>query len=107
VIALSAWAVATWLLYAATSRNLSGLCLSVRWFVPLLAPGYLVLAVIARDFPSWRRDIAVLATGAVILTGELAWRGPWYGHIPKLFWPVVGLTLVVWGVLLTMRMRRR
>src|SRR5262245_51225747 len=107
VIALSVWAIATWILYAATSRNLSGLCLSIRWFVPLLAPGYLVLAVIARDFPSWRRDIAVLATGAVTLTGELVWRGPWDGHIPKLFWPVVGLSLVGWGVVIAQRFRRR
>jgi hypothetical protein len=107
IIALSAWAVATWLLYAATSRNLSGLCLSIRWFVPLLSAGYLVLAVIARDFPSWRRDIAVLAAGGTILTGELAWRGPWYGHIPKLLWPVVGLTLVAWGVVVAKRVLRR
>jgi hypothetical protein len=106
IIALSAWAVATWLLYAATSRNLSGACLSIRWFIPLLVPGYLVLAVIARDFPSWRRDIAVLASGGTVLTGELVWRGPWDGHIPKLLWPV-GLTLVVWGILVAQRLRRR
>jgi hypothetical protein len=107
VVALTAWAVATWLLYAATSRNLSGLCLSVRWFVPLLAPGYLVLAVLARDVPTWRKDIAVLAAGGVILTGELVWRGPWDGHVPKLLWPVVATTILVWSVLVARRLRRR
>ena len=33
------WSAGTWLLYAATSTNHSGLCCSARWFVPLLAPG--------------------------------------------------------------------
>jgi hypothetical protein len=61
----------------------------------------------ARDFPLWRRDIAVLAAGGTVLTCELAWRGPWDGHIPKLLWPVVGLTLVVWGFLVAKRVRRR
>jgi len=106
VIVLAGWAAATWLLYAATSRNFSGACLSVRWFVPLLAPGYLVLAVVARDFPDWRRDLAVLGTGAAILCGELAWRGPWDGHVPKLYWPVVASTLVVWGMVVVQRFRR-
>jgi len=105
VVALTAWAVATWLLYAATSRNLSGMNLSIRWFVPLLAPGYLVLAIVARDIPSWRRDIAVLATGGLILTGELVWHGPWYGRIPVLYWPVVVAILVAWGVVVARRVR--
>ncbi len=38
VVTLGIWAVATWLLYSAASTNHSGFCLSIRWFVPLLAP---------------------------------------------------------------------
>jgi hypothetical protein len=106
VVAVTAWALATWLLYAATSRNLSGMNLSIRWFVPLLAPGYLALCVLARDVPSWRRDIAVLAAGGLILAGELVWRGPWYGRIPTLYWPVVALTLITWCVVIARRLRR-
>jgi len=105
-VAMTAWALATWLLYAATSRNLSGMNLSIRWFVPLLAPGYLVLCVVVRDVPSWRRDIAVLAAGGLILTGELVWRGPWYGRVPTLYWPLVMLTLVAWGAVVAHRLRR-
>jgi len=107
IVAMTAWAVATWLLYAATSRNLSGANLSIRWFVPLLAPGYLVLSIIARDVPSWRRDILALVICGFILTVELVWRGPWYGRIPKLYWPVVALTLTAWGVIVAQRLRQR
>jgi hypothetical protein len=32
------WCAGTWLLYAALSNNYAGVCCSVRWFVPLLAP---------------------------------------------------------------------
>ena len=106
VVAFAAWAIGTWLLYAATSRNLSGQCLSVRWFVPLLAPGYLILGLVARDVPAWRRDILVLSGGGLLLTAELLLRGPWYGRIPILFWPVVGLTLTTWAGVAVARLRR-
>src|SRR5262249_28450233 len=75
LVVLAAWAVGTWLLYAATSRNLSGLCLSIRWFVPLLAPGCVALAITLRDATTWRKDFAVLAAGGMILSVELAIRG--------------------------------
>src|SRR5262249_60108855 len=94
-----------WLLYAATSRNLSGLCLSIRWFVPLLAPGCVALAITLRDATTWRKDFAVLAAGGMILSVELAIRGPWFGRIPTLFWPVIGLTLTGWVVLVWGRRR--
>jgi hypothetical protein len=106
IVALAAWAIGTWLLYAATSRNLSGQCLSVRWFVPLLAPGYLVLGLVARDVPQWRRDILVLCAGGLLLTGELVVRGPWYGRIPIMFWPVVGCTLAAWAGVVVARLRQ-
>src|SRR5262249_23740993 len=50
------WIGGIWFVYAVTSTNLSGACCSIRWFVPLLAPGYYALAVLLRDFPQWRRD---------------------------------------------------
>src|SRR2546430_1892919 len=55
------WCGGVWLLYAATSTNSSGACCSVRWFVPLLAPGYYVLAVLLRDFAEYRRDFLLLS----------------------------------------------
>jgi len=41
---LAVWALATWGLYTLGSTNLSGVSVSVRWFLPLLAAGYFVLA---------------------------------------------------------------
>jgi hypothetical protein len=99
LVALGAWAVATWLLYAATSRNLSGVCLSVRWFVPLLAAGYLALAVLVREVPAARPDLALLLSGGLVIGVEGTIRGPWYGHILTTYWPVVGVTLFAWGYL--------
>lgn len=103
LLALGAWALATWLLYAATSRNHSGMCLSIRWFVPLLAPGYLALAVLVREVPTTRTDLGLLLLGGFLLGPEVVIRGPWDGHVLYTFWPVVGLTLIAWGVL---RVRR-
>ena len=103
LVALAAWSVGTWALYAATSRNLSGACLSVRWFVPLIAPGILAVGVLVRDVPSWRRDLLVLMGGGLVLNLELIVRGPWFGRLPTLLWPTVGLMLMVWSVLLAAR----
>jgi hypothetical protein len=99
IIALAAWALATWLLYAATSRNLSGVCLSIRWFVPLLAAGYLVAAVVVRELPGWRTDLLVLTVGGMILSVEGTTRGPWDGRVLFVYWPTVGVILLVWGAI--------
>ncbi len=62
-----AWAIGMWLLYAALSNNYAGVCCSVRWFVPLLVPGYYVLALLLREYPEYRWDFWVLsAWGAVM-----------------------------------------
>jgi hypothetical protein len=111
LIALSAWALSTWLLYAATSRNLAGVSLSIRWFVPLLATGYLVLAVLIREVPAARTDLALLSVGGLVLTVEGTIRGPWSSHLLYAYWPVIGLMLLAWGVIWARRgwrwMKRR
>lgn len=98
LLALGAWAVATWLLYAATSRNLSGVCLSIRWFVPLVAAGYLILAVLVREVPAARTDLLVLLPGGLVLAVEGTIRGPWDGRVLYTYWPTVGLSVVAWAV---------
>src|SRR5262249_33695007 len=61
------WSGGTWLTYGATSNNASGLCCSIRWFVPLLASGYFVLALLLREAPHYHADILVLSGwGAVV-----------------------------------------
>src|SRR5690606_15480421 len=38
LVALAAWCLAVWAVYAVLSDNHGGFCLTVRWFVPLLVP---------------------------------------------------------------------
>src|SRR5262249_29740471 len=51
-----AWALSTYLLYATLSSNFSGGCMSIRWFLPLLAPAFYVLAVLLYRFPHYLAD---------------------------------------------------
>jgi len=80
------WASATWLAYALSSNNHSGECASIRWFVPLLAPGYLALAVLLRERPSWQAYAVVLSGFGMVLAWALWWRGPWVGRMVPGFW---------------------
>ena len=41
-----AWSGASWPVYAWGSTNLSGVCATIRWLEPLLAPGYYVLLMV-------------------------------------------------------------
>ena len=76
----------SWLLYALTSNNHSGLCCSIRWFVPLLAPGYFALALLLRQSTRAIGAFIVLsAWGAV--EGTLMWsKGPWLSHLLPYYW---------------------
>jgi hypothetical protein len=86
-----------WLMYAANSRNYSGGCLSVRWFVPLLAPAYYLLAVVLRRRPGALADLLVLSAGGAVLTA-VAWRnGPWLSIDAEYYWPTLAATLLAWG----------
>lgn len=80
------WCGGTWMAYAISSNNYSGACCSIRWFVPLLAPGFYILAVFLRDYPSYRWDFLVL-TGAGVIIAALAWvAGPWMMRMVPLYW---------------------
>ena len=87
----------------ATSRNLSGACLSIRWFVPLIAPAVLAIAILIRDKPAFRTDLVVMIVAGAILNVELMIRGPWDGRVPWLLWPMVGVTVTIWITLLVRR----
>jgi hypothetical protein len=97
-----------WLLYAATSNNSSGQCLSIRWFLPLLAPSYLLIAFLLRRSRSYRVSLLFLsAWGAMLVVGM--GEGPWSRHAVPGFWFVQGAALVSWavyGTLSAIRQRR-
>ena len=93
---LGGWCVATWGMYAALSNNYGGVCASIRWFLPFLAPAYLVIALVLREWPDRRRDLLVLSGWGVVMCGITWWYGPWMGHMVPGYWLIVGATLVAW-----------
>jgi hypothetical protein len=96
----------TWLLYAAYSNNYAGICCSVRWFVPLLAPGYFVLALLLRRHPEILGDFLILRGWGLGL-GVLIWgRGPWQEPHGPYAWALQGGALVHWGLYRGLRWRR-
>lgn len=97
VVAGLAWAAGTWLLYALTSNNQSGACCSIRWFVPLLAPGFVAAAVAIRDRPSGRFDSVLLGIGGMLLAGGMAVRGPWFPRLMPFYWLLYAGTLTAWA----------
>lgn len=85
LLGFSAWAAATWLLYGALSVNHSGTCCSVRWFVPLLAAGYYLLAVLLRDDARYNSGFVVLTAIGCGL-GAFMWQaGPWLEPVAPTF----------------------
>lgn len=94
------WAVGcsagTWLLYAATSNNSSGQCCTIRWFVPLLAPAYYVLALVVRLAPRHRVDFLVLSVWGTLLVALMR-EGPWMKHMVPFFWPIQAAALASWA----------
>jgi len=90
------WALATWLLYAATSNNSSGGCCSVRWFVPFLAPSFVALCVLLRDHPELRFDATILGVGGILLGIGMAIRGPWFQRLMPFYFAIYFGTLLVW-----------
>jgi hypothetical protein len=94
---LGGWCAAVWLMYAALSNNSSGVCCSIRWFLPFLAPAYYALGQFLSDWPEYRRDFLVLSGWGLVLGGLAWWLGPWMDRMIPLYWPVVGAALLSWG----------
>jgi len=86
----------TWLLYALWSTNYSGPAASIRWFVPLLAPGYYVLAVFLREHPRYRGDFTILSAWGAVIAALMWWKGPWMKQMVPLFWPLQAAALLSW-----------
>jgi hypothetical protein len=88
----------TWLMYALFSNNAGGACLSIRWFVPLLAPAFLALAITLRDQPSFRGPFLALLAGGLGLGGVMAVLGPWHPRMVPGFWVAQAVSLLTAGL---------
>jgi hypothetical protein len=91
-----AWVVLAGFAYGLTSNNYSGQCLSIRWFVPMLAPAYLVLIFVLRTDTGRLAEIRLLSVFSFVLAAAGWWCGPWERLPLTLFWIVVPLATVTW-----------
>jgi hypothetical protein len=70
---------------------------SIRWFVPLLIPGYFALMLGTRARPDLIGPFRVLTGCAIVLVAVLFWVGPWAYIEPRIFWLIVLLSLIAFG----------
>jgi hypothetical protein len=89
------WSVAAWLVYSWGSTNASGVCATIRWFVPLLAPGYYLLLMVLRYRPDLYPEFLALAAAGMVLSALMWYYGPWMRMVPG-YWFIVGATLLGW-----------
>lgn len=94
LLCATGWCAATWLAYAAASNNYAGECVSIRWFVPLLAPAYLLLAVLVRDHRRFLPYLVLLSGWGALIMVRMWWVGPWTHHKGPYFWPLQAAALV-------------
>jgi hypothetical protein len=107
LLSAAAWCGGTWLLYALTSNNSSGQCCSIRWFVPLLAPGYYALAILLRDYERFQWEFAILSGLGAVIAG-VSWRhGPWMKHMVPFYWLLQGAMIFSLAVCWIWRRHRR
>jgi hypothetical protein len=97
------WCCGTWLIYTVLSNNYAGMCCSIRWFVPFLAPTYYLLALFLRERNDYLPDLVILSVWGCVLAAIMWWNGPWISHRVPLLWPINGAALASW---LYFRMRR-
>lgn len=96
VLAAVLMCLGVWAMYSVGSSNRGGACLSIRWFLPLLAPGFFLLALALREWPALRRDLTFLTLGGSVLVGLMIVAGPWTLRMVPGYWGVVLLTAAVW-----------
>lgn len=90
------WCVGGWLMYAVLSNNYGGICRSIRWFVPFLAPLFYLLVLLLRERPGFAWDLGVLTVWGTVLTLLLWSRGPWNNKVLIAYWPIQVLALASW-----------
>jgi hypothetical protein len=93
------WCVGSWLIYTVGSNNYAGECCSIRWFVPLLAPAFFILAVTLKQVPDRWADLGVLSAWGMVLAAVAYVGGPWIAVDTWLLWVVQAGALLSWIVL--------
>jgi hypothetical protein len=91
---LAGWCAATWLMYAGLSSNSSGVCCSIRWFVPFLAPAYYALAIFLRDWPQYRAYLLILSAWGLLGAAMMWHAGPWMANMVPFYWPIIAAALL-------------
>ena len=86
VLFSAALSVGGWLIYALTSTNYSGLALSIRWYVPLLAPAFYLLIVDLRETEAARLWFAMLSVAGAPIALAAWTSGPWDPRVPLFWW---------------------
>ncbi|WP_162658216.1 hypothetical protein [Tuwongella immobilis] len=90
---IAIWTGMTFVAYLLFSNNASGACLSVRWFVPFLAPGYIVLMLLLANLPAVRPVLIILTVTGFLLGLSMVLRGPWTQRMLPGYWIIQGIGL--------------
>src|SRR5581483_2921727 len=98
IAALAGWCVAVWAIYAVLSDNFGGVCLTIRWFVPFLVPGFWLLARLLAEWRTFRIDFAVLTFWGLVMAWHMWPLGPWGMVTVPYFWEVGWAGVGSWGV---------
>jgi hypothetical protein len=93
------WCASTWFLAAVSSTNRSGQCLSVRWFLPLLAAGFVYLAVLLRDRHDLIPEFRLATVWGLPMAILSTIYGLWIPHMLPGYWLFVVGFLISWSVL--------
>lgn len=80
------WCIGVWLVYAAGSTNYSGACVSIRWFVPLIAPLTYLTMISLRESPRLIRPLAWLVICGAAINLMAWWFGPWHEKMIPGYW---------------------
>ncbi len=89
--------------YALTSNNLAGVCLSIRWFVPLLAPAFWMIGLLLQTRPGYLIELGILTVGGAIMLPAFFRLGP-YDAVSIAYHPAV-LQLTLYACLFSLAVR--
>jgi hypothetical protein len=90
------WPLLAWLMYTVTSNNYSGSCCSTRWFLPLIAPGYLLIGILLKERPRFQFDFLWLSAVGGTIVEKVFGPGPWEYHSVGEIAPALAIGAAGW-----------